>query len=75
MHPEAYKQLIGGELPQLLTVREACRYLSCSRSHFYALRIRKLIDTVKLGNATRVRRSELERYVGTLPGARDGNAG
>ena len=49
--------------PELLTVPQAAAYLTCSRSQVYALHARGSFKFVKVGGSTRVRKSELDRYI------------
>lgn len=62
MHPEQYKKY-----SQLITILEACRRLSVSRSHFYNLVADGLITIRKVGTASRVDSNELDAYIATLP--------
>lgn len=48
---------------ELLTVRQAAAYLTCSRRTFYRIHERGGFKLVKVGGSTRVRKSELERYL------------
>ena len=48
---------------ELLTVTQAAAYLTCSRRNFYRIHARGGFKLVKVGGSTRVRKSELDRYL------------
>lgn len=62
MHPQQYQEQV-----ELLTVAEACRRLSVSRSHLYELVAAGLITIRKVGSASRILASELNAYIASLP--------
>lgn len=48
---------------ELLTVAKAAAYLTCSRRNFYRIHARGGFKLIKIGGSTRVRKSELDRYI------------
>ena len=47
---------------RLLSLSEACKRISCSRSYYYA-KVVQHVPIRKLGSASRVRSDELETYI------------
>ena len=62
MHPHQHQERF-----ELLTVAEACRRLSVSRSHLYELAAADLITLRKVGAASRVVGGDLDTYIASLP--------
>jgi excisionase family DNA binding protein len=52
---------------QLLTVDDFCREYSVSRPTAYRLAARGEIPLIKIGRATRIRRSDAEAWAASLP--------
>lgn len=48
---------------RLLSIKEACETLSCSRATIYRLRAQGVINTVTVGKSPRISRNELLRTV------------
>ncbi len=51
------------ERSRLLTVRQVCDHLQCSRTYAYELLQQGEIHALKLGRLTRIPLSELERFI------------
>lgn len=51
----------------LLTIPEACQTLRIGRTRLYALLSAKEITARKIGKKTLIEKSEIERWVSTLP--------
>jgi len=51
---------------KLLTVREACEYLSISKATLYKLIKKGKIKPVKIGKSTRLDKEDLDKLVETL---------
>jgi len=54
--------------PRVVTINQACEYLSVSRSHFYAKLISK-VKIIHIGRATRVKLDSLDELADSLPAA------
>jgi excisionase family DNA binding protein len=54
-------------LPDLLTIAEFCRNFSVSRATFYRLAEAGAFPLIKVGRATRIRRSDAEAWAASLP--------
>lgn len=62
-------QSFGDQPPidHLLDVQEACNKGNISRSKLYNLLATKQLTAVKIGRATRIRASDLARFIDGLP--------
>ncbi len=55
----------------LLTVKDTCKLLSISRSSLYELIKEGALPIIKIGRSTRIRRSDIEKFVADLTAERD----
>ena len=52
-----------GDLPPILTVREAAQYMRVSRSRLYELLAQGVCPSLKIGRRRMIRRADLEEYL------------
>ena len=72
MHPNQY-QAFAPQCDRLLTIKEVCERLRCSRSTIYLLIGSKRLKSIRLNARRYVRLSDLSAFIASLSSDGEGN--